>query len=396
MERLRIALAGSRGIPHTYSGYETFFGELAPRLVEHGHEVIVYCRSELFQEKPPTYRGVRLIYLPSIESKNLSTITHTLISLLDASFRRVDVVFVANVANAALCVLPRISGSKVALNVDGVEWKRSKWSRIGQKYFYWNAQLAGKICPSGIVTDAVEMQRIYREELDTPSVCIAYGANIERSSNPDVIRKYGLEPRGYYLIASRLVPENNADLILKGFEQSSSDRLLAIAGGANYRSAFVDALKKTRDPRVRFLGHVGDNEHVKELHCNCYGYIHGHSVGGTNPALLKALGYGNLIFALDTPFNQEVLEDYGLLFRDPADLAAKLQRAEENPEQAEKYRARAPRRIEEKYTWEHVTDQYEDLFLRLAAGESPAQDGQAGLYVPRKKLAVDNLVNINS
>ena len=147
-----------------------------------------------------------------------------------------------------------------------------------------------RFAPDGIITDAIEMQRIYLEQFGTRSACIAYGSEHRASTNPDVVRQYGLEPFEYYLIASRLVPENNADLIVRGFERLRTNRLLAIAGDANYRSAFVDALKQTRDPRVRFLGHVGNSDHVKELHCNCYGYIHGHSVGGTNPALLKAFG----------------------------------------------------------------------------------------------------------
>lgn len=385
---MRIALFGARGIPHTYSGTETFFGELAPRLAERGHEVIVYCRRSLFRERPSTYRGVRLIYLPSIESKTLSTPTHTLACMFDVLFRNIDVMLVTNVANTMHCLVPRLFGKKVALNVDGVEWKRSKWSAMGRSYFHWNARLAGKICPKGIITDAVAMQRIYLAEFGTRSVCMAYGANIERSVNPDAIRKYNLEPFQYYLIASRLVPENNADLIIKGFERLGGNKILAIAGDANYRSSFVDSLKQTRDPRVRFLGHIGDSDDVKELHCNCYGYIHGHSVGGTNPALLKALGYGNCVLALDTPFNREVVGEYGILFEnDPADLAAKLDYLEERPLEAARYRERAPQRIIEEYSWDHVTDQYEDYFARLAAGESPALDRELGMYVPKQKEA---------
>ena len=385
---MRIALFGARGIPHTYSGTETFFGELAPRLAERGHEVIVYCRRSLFRERPSTYRGVRLIYLPSIETKTLSTPTHTLACMFDVLFRNIDVMLVTNVANTMHCLVPRLFGKKVALNVDGVEWKRSKWSAMGRSYFHWNARLAGKICPKGIITDAVAMQRIYLAEFGTRSVCMAYGANIERSVNPDAIRKYNLEPFQYYLIASRLVPENNADLIIKGFERLGGNKILAIAGDANYRSSFVDSLKQTRDPRVRFLGHIGDSDDVKELHCNCYGYIHGHSVGGTNPALLKALGYGNCVLALNTPFNREVVGEYGILFEnDPADLAAKLGYLEERPLEAARYRERAPQRIIEEYSWDHVTDQYEDYFARLAAGESPALDRELGMYVPKQKEA---------
>jgi len=388
--KLRIAILGSRGIPHTYSGYEAFIGEVGPRFVERGHEVTVYCRKSLFPERPKAYKGVRLIYLPSIETKTMGTFTHTLASMCDVMFRSMDVIFVVNVANAFHCLIPRILGKPVAINVDGLDWKRDKWGSLAKKYFYWNAKNVGRICPKGVVTDAREMQRIYLEEFGTRSVSIAYGANIESSSNPDVVRGYGLEPFQYYLIASRLVPENNADLIVRAFEQVRTTRLLAIAGSANYRSEFVERLKQTSSQKVRFLSHVGNAEHVKELHCNAYGYIHGHSLGGTNPALLKALGYGNCVFALNTAFNLEVIQDYGILFeRDPADLARKLQHIEDYPEHAAQYRLRAPARIREAYTWEKITDQYEELFSELASGEDPTRV-HSSLYperAPRRQSA---------
>ena len=372
--RLRIAMLGSRGIPHTYSGYEVFIGEVGPRLVERGHEVTVYCRKSLFRERPKTHKGVHLIYLPSIETKTMETLTHTLVSMCDVMARRIDVIFVVNVANAFHCVLPRLVGKRVAINVDGLDWKRDKWGPLAKKYFYWNAKYVGRICPKGVVTDAREMQRIYLEEFGTRSVSIAYGANIERSSKREVVREYGLEPFQYYLILSRMVPENNADLIVRAFERLRTSRMLAIAGDANYRSAFVDRLKQTRDGRVRFIGHIGNPDHVKELHCNAYAYVHGHSLGGTNPSLLTALGSGNCVLALNTPFNAEVLQDYGILFEhNPLDLAARLQHIEDHPGVAARYRTRAPWRIREAYTWEKITDQYEELFLQLDAGEDPTR-----------------------
>lgn len=371
---MKIAILGSRGIPHTYSGYEAFIGEVGPRLVERGHDVVVYCRSLLFRERPKTYKGVQLIYLPNFETKTLGTLTHTALSMVDVMSRKADVIFVVNVVNAFNCILPRLFGKRVAINVDGLDWKRGKWGWLGKTYFYLNAKYVGRICPRGIVTDAREMQRIYWEEFQTPSVSIAYGANIEKSEEPAIVRKYGLEPNEYYLIASRLVPENNADLIVRAFEKVKSTRKLAIAGNANYRSEFVDRLKQTKDQRVVFLGHVGSPEHVKELHCNAYGYVHGHSLGGTNPALLKALGYGNCVLALGTAFNREVVQDYGILFdNNDDDLAKKLQWVEDHPEIAEGYRLRAPRRILEAYTWEKITDQYEELFQELASGQDPTK-----------------------
>lgn len=380
--KLRIAIFGGRGIPSTYSGTETFFIELAPRLAERGHEVIVYCRKSIFTERPGDYKGVRLVYLPSIETKNLGTFTHTLACMVDVVRRNVDAILVTNVANAFHCLIPRLFRQNCALNVDGIEWKRGKWGRLGKSYFYWNARLCGKILPRGIITDAYAMRKLYLDEFKTPSACIAYGANIETSTDPEVVRQYGLEPGNYYLIASRLVPENNAALIVDGFKHARTNRLLAIAGDANYRSSFIDDLKSNAGDRVRFLGHVDSIEHIKELHCNSYAYIHGHMMGGTNPALLKALGFGNCILAHDNPFNAEVLGGHGMLFKDGADLAEKIELIEEDPDLAREYRERAPNRIRTAYNWERITDQYAELFSQLANGEDPTQVHSSVIHPP--------------
>jgi glycosyltransferase involved in cell wall biosynthesis len=212
------------------------------------------------------------------------------------------------------------------------------------------------------------------DDFRTPSACIAYGANIETSKSPDVVRQYGLTPGQYYFIASRLVPENNADLIVDAFSRMKTDKVLAIAGNANYKSDFVERLKQSAGPNVKFLGHVGSVDHVRELHCNCYAYVHGHMMGGTNPALVKAMGFGNMVLALNTLFNEEVVQDYGILFeKNIDDLQEKLQYIEDHPLTAAEYRRRAPDRIREAYTWDHITDQYEELFLQLAAGDDPTR-----------------------
>jgi len=335
--------------------------------------VIVYCRKALFKERPPFYKGVRLVYLPSIETKNLGTFTHTLACMIDVLRRDVDAMLVTNVANAFHCVIPRVFGKNCAINVDGIEWMRGKWGKMGKAYFRWNARMAGKILPRGIITDAYAMRKLYLDEFNTPSACITYGGNIESSVDPNIVRRYGLEPGNYYLIASRLVPENNAAMIVEGFKRSSSRRTLAIAGDANYRSNFIDDLRKNADERVRFLGHIDSIEHIKELHCNCHAYIHGHMMGGTNPALLKALGFGNCILAHENPFNAEVLDGHGLLFRDAMDLASKIQLIEDQPELAQSYRHSAPERIRTFYNWDRIVGQYEELFYMLASGEDPTQ-----------------------
>src|SRR5262249_1398550 len=193
------------------------------------------------------------------------------------------------------------------------------------------------------------------------------------STRPETVRQYGLEPGNYYLILSRLVPENSADMIVQGFSRSASRRTLAIVGDANYRSPFVAKLKAESGNRVRFLGHVNGREHVKELYCNSYAYIHGHTVGGTNPSLLHALGYGCCVLARDNEFNAEVLGGRGLLFADGADLANKINLIEQNVQLACELRQAAPERIHRVYNWERITDQYEELFYQLAAGEDPTR-----------------------
>jgi glycosyltransferase involved in cell wall biosynthesis len=226
-----------------------------------------------------------------------------------------------------------------------------------------------------VITDAEEMHRLYARQFGIDSDYIAYGANIETSQNPDIVRQYGLEPGGYYLIASRLVPDNNADIIVDAFVRSGSNKQLAIAGGADYKGntvekAFIDKLKSMANERVHFLGHVNSGEHVKELHCNCYAYIHGHQFGGINPSLLKALGFGNAILALHTPFNAEVLADgtYGMLFeKNAVDLSQKMTHLDTHPDLAASFRQRAPDRIRERFTWDQITDQYIALFQRVTS-----------------------------
>lgn len=372
--KLRIALLGSRGVPHTYGGAEAFYIELAPRLAQRGHEVMVYNRSSLYKEKPSHYRGARLIYTGSLESKNFGSVTHSLTSIFDVIFRKADVILCVNSGVLPQLLIPRLLGKHICVNMDGLQWERDKWGPLAKKYLYWNAKIAKRICPRGIITDAYEMHRIYMDEFQTHSACITYGANIESSEHPEVITRYGLTPGGYYLIASRMVPENNADLIVEAFNRLRTEKILAIAGDANYRSEFVDKLKAGAGPQVRFLGHIANLDHVKELHCSCYAYIHGHMLGGINPALVKALGYGNMILALNTLFNYEAVRDCGILFeRDVEDLRMKLQYVEDNPAVAADYRRRSPDRVRADFTWEHIVDQYEEFFLLLAAGDDPTK-----------------------
>ncbi len=369
---MKIRVLGIRGLPATYSGSETVMGELAPRWVEDGHEVIVYCRKGFFKERPSEWKGIKLIYLPSIEHKIFSTLSHSFFASIHASFSPSDIVFVWNAGNGPFGWFFRMTGKKAVINVDGMEWLRPKWKGIGAVYFKWASKMATSAFPL-VITDAEEMKRLYLEELGAETTYIAYGANIEPSEHPEVLEGYGLKSRDYYLIASRLVPDNNADLIMEAFVTSNSEKKLAIAGGADYRgnkmeNAFLDKLKSMANENVLFLGHIDSSEHIKELHHHCFAYIHGHQFGGINPSILKALGFSNCILALNTPFNYEVLEGgkYGVLFDKNAEsLKTQIEFLEQNLEQVEDFRQRATEQIHKRFNWDHIAEQYIDVFNEL-------------------------------
>lgn len=197
---------------------------------------------------------------------------------------------------------------------------------------------------------------------------IAYGAHVETSSRPELIAPFGVVRDEYYLIASRLIPENHADVIARAFLASGSRKKLVIAGGANYDSQFHRDLQALAGDNVILAGHIDDQDVIRELHCNCFAYVHGHSVGGTNPSLLKAMGYGNCILALDTVFNREVLARGGIFFPgDASVLASEMRELEADATRVAELRRMGPERIRANYTWEKIAGQYDSLFREVAA-----------------------------
>lgn len=370
---LRIGMLGLYGMTMPklhFTGFETGFGEIAPRLAAMGHDVVMYCRRGSFPPdmRVPGYKGVRLVYVPSPGGKNFSGVIATFFATVHAlATGRYQIFFFVNVGmghHAALC---RIFGRKVVMNVNGLDWTRAKWGPVARWYFLSAAHSAVRFC-NELVTDADAMREFYRERFSKETTMIAYGAYVESSVKPEVVRQFGVEPDDYYLIASRLIPENHADLIAEAFLASGSRKKLLIAGGANYDSPFHCKLRSLADDRVILAGHIDDQDVIRELHCNCFAYLHGHSVGGTNPSLLKAMGYGNCILALDTVFNREALADGGIFFpRNVEVLSGMIRGIESDPARVESLRRMGPERIRANYTWEKIADQYDELFREVAS-----------------------------
>jgi glycosyltransferase involved in cell wall biosynthesis len=366
-------MLGLYGMPmpeRHFTGFETAFGEIAPRLAAAGHEVTIYCRGSHYPRplRVPEYNGVKLKFMPSPGGKNFSALIATLFASLHAlTAGEYDLLFFVNVGmghHAALC---RLLGARVVMNVDGLDWKRGKWGFFGRTYFRTAASSAVRFC-NRLITDAEAMRQFYLQEFGKDTTMIAYGAYVESAENPELVRQVGVVPGDYYLVAGRLVPENFADLIIDGYLEANTSKKLLIVGGANYETDFHRRLYSKASDRVMFTGHIHDQRLLKELYCNCFAYIHGHSVGGTNPALLRAMGYGTCILAHDTVFNREVLGGTGLLFpRDATALATLMEEVESNPELVSALRRRGPERITKEYTWDKIAGQYEELFREVAA-----------------------------
>ena len=366
---LKIAIIGSRGYPFVYSCYETLIKELSERLVsKKGCEVTVYCHRNLFKEKPALVNGIKLVYVPTIESKSLSQLIHSFLSICHAVTSDVDVIFAVNAANGPFGLISKIFKKPTAINVDGLEWLRPKWKGIGAKYFKIAAKLS-TILFDQIINDSDEMRKVYLNMFKKDSVVIAYGAKVTKFEDQSLIKQWLIKPKEYYLVVGRMIPDNNADVIVKGFLASNSTKKMVVVGDVFYKDNYSDALKAIKDERLIFTGYVNDPKVLGSLYHHCYVYVHGHEFGGTNPTMIKAMAYGCAILALDTVFNREMLDNdsYGIYFDKNQDaVRQQINYADEHPNKIEKFRQNSHLGITDKYNWDYITDQYLDVFKRLA------------------------------
>src|SRR5213595_47600 len=370
---MRIAILGTRGIPANYGGFETFAEHLSTRLAARGHDVTVYCRAHYTSPRELEFQGVRLKVLPTIRHKYFDTIVHSFLSALHSVPRRYDAALICNAANAPFASILRLAGTPVALNVDGLEHKRKKWNSIARRYYLLAERLA-TILPNETVTDARVIQEYYLARYRVASTMIAYGAEVERRPDPTV-RRWRVEPNRYVLYVSRLEPENNAQMVIEAFKRVRTAYKLLIVGDAPYARDYINDLKARarRDKRIVFTGFVFGRDY-RTLQQNAYCYVHATEVGGTHPALLEAMGFGNCVLTLAAPENIEAIGDAAILYQDESDLVRKLQRVLRDGSLVHAYRNRAQARVKEFYDWDYVVERYEDLFAKMAVLPLPERD----------------------
>lgn len=376
---MRIALVGTRG-PGYYGGFETCVAELAPRLADRGHDVVVYSR-RWQKTRAWSHPGVRVVDLPSIPTKSLDTLSHTAISAVHLIGQRPDVAIFFGVGNSPFARAVRRAGVPVVLNVDGLDRTRSKWGRAGRWYLHRAEVWALRACDV-LVTDAHSIQDYYSDVYHAPSTFIPYGAPVGRLDAADELSDLGVTPGAYVLYVSRLEPENNAHVVIEAHERSGVSTPLVVVGGSAYGGDYERGLHAAAGPLVTFTGFVfGDG--YAQLQSNALVYVQATEVGGTHPALLEAMGYGNAVIALDTAEHREVLGEAGRYYRETDELATLIRDLLADPVERSRLADAAQDRVRELFSWDAVTTQYEHACQLAASGpdelvEDPDDRGHHG------------------
>jgi glycosyltransferase involved in cell wall biosynthesis len=362
---MKIAILGTRGIPARYGGFETFAEKLATGLSERGYDVTVFCESGE-SRKSDTYQCVKLRYIFAPSFGPLQTILYDL-QCLWAARRGYDVVYMLGYGAAPFCLIPRLWGVQVWINPDGLEWARAKWGFIAKSYLRlmeWSSLYTA----DRIIADAEAIAASLADRHGRVRACtvIRYGCEVIEAPPPaSPLSEWDLSPESYYLVVCRLEPENHVLEILQAFQRSRSYRRLIVVGDHLAKTGYVEQLRAVRDPRIRMIGTVYDRVKLTCLRYHSFAYFHGHSVGGTNPSLLEAMGCGNLIFAHDNPFNRETLGPCGYYYANASELTIAIDCAEQEDTERARLREASRARAREKYRWPDVISRYVELLEKV-------------------------------
>ena len=389
---LRIALVGTRGVPAQYGGFETCVEEVGSRLAERGHEVVVYCRrlGGDRADELDTYKGMSLVHHGALKKRSLETLSHTALSVQHLVRHRTDAAVVFNSANSPFLPALRAARIPVATHVDGLEWKRDKWGTAGRRYYQMAEKLAVR-WSDALIADAVGIQDYYIEKFNKPTDLITYGSPFLDGAGADRLAELDLTPGRYHLVVARFEPENHVDVIVEGYANSSATLPLIVVGSAPYADEYTKRVHELADDRVRFLGGVWDQELLDQLYANAFTYLHGHSVGGTNPSLLRALGASAATTAFDVVFNREVLGDAGRYFTSVADARKQIEISECQIDETARL-GRLARRRADRYDWDEVADRYEDLCRRLAGRDRELVGAITATAIGRSLIAAPEAV----
>jgi glycosyltransferase involved in cell wall biosynthesis len=357
---MRVAFIGTRGVPATYSGFETCVEQVGRRMVERGHEVVVYCRTSHYAERPAEHLGMQLRYLPAVKQKHLETLSHTALSTMQLP--RSTAIVCMGVGNAPAVRWLELRGRRTVFNVDGADWQREKWGRFARWYLRTCEGMAagGK---SVVVADAKAVQDYYERAYGRQTELVPYGADPPADRGTAVLERFGLKPGSYLLFVGRLVPENAPDQYLEGVRLSGLDVPAVVVGDASYQDDFKRTLRAQAPPNAVFTGYQFGPAY-QQLTAHAGLYVLAAGVGGTHPVLVEQMAAGNAILARETASNREVLGDTGLFWNTAEELGKLLSDAWPDAQRRKRLGECARQRASELYSWESVTKRYLELCER--------------------------------
>ena len=372
---LRVAFIGGRGVISKYSGIETYYEEVGSRLARMEHQITVYCRN-YFTPALEEHNGMRLVRLPTIRSKHLETVIHTLLSTAHALTRRYDVVHYHALGPALFSFLPRLFGRKTVVTVQGLDWQRKKWGRLASAVLRLGERASVR-CPNMTMVVSQTLQRRYRESHGIDSFYIPNGGVLRERSEPRAILEWGLEPGKYVLFLGRFSPEKGCHLLVEAFEQIETDVRLVMAGASSYCDEYSQELRMHASERIRMLDWVA-GEVLDELLTNSMVFVLPSDMEGLSLALLDAMGAGLCVLTSDIPENREVVDGAGFTFQwgSSTDLAERLRFLIANPSVREAAGKAAKKRIEELYQWQKVAEDIESAYFKVLGWHQVAAPGK--------------------
>lgn len=363
---MKIGIIGTRGIPNRYGGFEQCAEKLAEGLVARGHEVWVY-NSSRHEYKEKEWRGVHIIHCLDPEGRlgTAGQFIYDFNCFTDARLRKFDVLLQMGYSSSSVWWWWWPKGPNV-VNMDGLEWKRSKYSPRVRK-FLWKAERWAAEHGDVLVADSVGIQAHLQNAFGKSSVYIPYGAELFSTPDAAMLAGFNVQPYAYHLLIARMESENNIDAILRGFLASKTQGPMLVVGNTGNAHGSELVARYGGDKRVRFLGAIYDTTIINNLRYFSHLYYHGHSVGGTNPSLLEAMGCSALVVAHDNVFNRGVLGEDAFYFSDAARLARVIDGVREKKEYAHLLAANR-HKIVERYNWPRIIEEYEAV-LQAAVDE---------------------------
>ncbi|MFS2188558.1 DUF1972 domain-containing protein [Mucilaginibacter sp. Mucisp84] len=360
--KLKIAILGTRGIPNYYGGFEHISEYVSAGLVKKGHSVTVY-NSHNHPYEADTWNGVNIVhcYDPEYLIGTAGQFAYDFNCLMDARKRKFDVVLLMGYTSSSVWGHLYPSNSVIITNMDGLEWKRSKYSKPVQQFLKYAEKLAVKHSQY-YISDSRVIRSYLKDKYEVDSRYIPYGADLFSDQEREQFDKSEVLKEDYFLLMARMEPENNIETILEGFNNSSSKKSFMVLGDTSNRFGKFITHRFKNDDRIQFKGANFDNSVVRALQNNSYLYFHGHSVGGTNPSLLEAMASEALIAAHNNPFNKSVLNSDAFYF----DNANEVRHLVENVQRKDPEREMVKNnlhKIQYQFNWEVVINDYEDFIL---------------------------------